>query len=331
MALDPEQSARLLAAKLRALVDGAGGGQADDIAALPGGCAWFDSERAVAWVLIDDAPALALGRALAWALVRDAVAVEVVVSDEADLLARRALPFALPVRVRQARGRDLVEVEPAPVAPPAPPPGALDVAWQLVEAGAEVVVEHGVVAGEVNGLEVARIVEDPGGGGHRVEVGVGHHDREAFAMLHAGRPTEQSLAEVVAIVGRQRQPGAAGHPLNRLAPERWLRRWLIEQPEVVGAVELEAVEPTVPRRSLQDAAPAIAVGRDPAGEELVVAASAGIDLDLVPAAADARAAHAPEARLVLAVPERDDHPVTRRLAGALRRPAEIVRIEQGWR
>jgi hypothetical protein len=50
----------------------------------------------------------------------------------------------------------------------------------------------------------------------------------------------------------------------------------------------------------------------------------GIDLDLVPTAADVRlAAGLPGARLVLAVPERDDHPVTRALAAMLTEPAEV--------
>ena len=56
---------------------------------------------------------------------------------------------------------------------------------------------------------------------------------------------------------------------------------------------------------------------------MVVVTSTGIDLDLVPTAADLRLAHAPGARLVLAVPERDAHPVTRRLAGELVEPAEV--------
>jgi hypothetical protein len=62
-----------------------------------------------------------------------------------------------------------------------------------------------------------------------------------------------------------------------------------------------------------------------------VACSVGIDLDLVPTAAEMRALHAPGARLVLAVPARDDHPVTRRIASRLREPAEIVALPDDWR
>ena len=70
---------------------------------------------------------------------------------------------------------------------------------------------------------------------------------------------------------------------------------------------------------------------DDTGRPLVVVCSVGIDLDLVPTAADIRSAHDPDARLVLAVPERDDHPVTRALAQLLREPADIIPIAGDWR
>ena len=55
--------------------------------------------------------------------------------------------------------------------------------------------------------------------------------------------------------------------------------------------------------------------------------SSGIDLDVVPWAADARAFLAsPEAELVIAVPERDASPVTVALAQALRNPARVVAL-----
>ena len=59
--------------------------------------------------------------------------------------------------------------------------------------------------------------------------------------------------------------------------------------------------------------------------------SVGIDLDLVPAAAEARLALDPEADLVLVVPERDDHPMTRALAERLRMRAEVRTVVGDWR
>jgi hypothetical protein len=68
------------------------------------------------------------------------------------------------------------------------------------------------------------------------------------------------------------------------------------------------------------------------GRPVVVAASTGIDLDLVPAAADARsAAGLDDARLVLALVEADAHPRTRQLAALLRTPAEVVIVPEGWK
>jgi hypothetical protein len=58
--------------------------------------------------------------------------------------------------------------------------------------------------------------------------------------------------------------------------------------------------------------------------ETVYVCSTGIDLDLVPVAADARLGIGEDAHLVLVVPPKDDHPITRRLAARLTKPAEIV-------
>jgi hypothetical protein len=62
-----------------------------------------------------------------------------------------------------------------------------------------------------------------------------------------------------------------------------------------------------------------------------VAVAVGAHLDLVPLAADARAAVDPDARLLLAVPERDDLAGNRRLAARLRAPAEVVTVPGDWR
>jgi hypothetical protein len=59
--------------------------------------------------------------------------------------------------------------------------------------------------------------------------------------------------------------------------------------------------------------------------------STGIHVDLVPTAADVRLRDAPDARLVLVVPEGDDHPVNRDLAAALTSPADIVTVKRDWK
>jgi hypothetical protein len=222
-------------------------------------------------------------------------------------------------------GRSLVEAAPEPIHASERDATGSAFAAMLAAAGADVIVEHGVMSGEVLGLEVARVVGD------RLEVGVGRHDREAFAMVHGDVPTEEALARVVAAVRTHRRLGAPDHPLQRLAAERWLRAMLIERPELVGASALAPAASAVPRTSVKDREPAVATGVDADGAPVVVVCSVGIDLDLVPAAADARLLHDPSARLVLAVPERDAHPVTRALAGALLDPATIVTVPSDWR
>src|SRR5262249_18517616 len=151
---------------------------------------------------------------------------------------------------------------------------------------------------------------DPDTGHARLEVGVGAHDREAFQLVHGDVPTVDALAGVVAAVAEHRRPGAPPHPLNRLGAERLLRSRLIDDPALVDALVLSAAPPPVPRPNLKDPVPCVATGVDDNGAPLVVVCSVGIDLDVVPFAADARAAtFQPDVRLVLAVPRRDDHPV----------------------
>jgi hypothetical protein len=99
----------------------------------------------------------------------------------------------------------------------------------------------------------------------------------------------------------------------------------------VGLAELRTAEPTLARESVKDTGAAIAIGVDTDGLPVVVACSVGIDLDVIPAAADARAALLPDAQLLVVVPERDDHPVTRDLAAALAAPAVIVPLPGDWR
>ncbi|MEO7397198.1 MAG: hypothetical protein ABIW84_01405, partial [Ilumatobacteraceae bacterium] len=153
----------------------------------------------VAWVFVDEFPERGLGAALAWfRRQHDATSLAIIVEAASGVLARRARLFSAPISVWHAVDRILVPAVDAPY----PPASAVDPAHEalrplILEGGAEPLVEHGVLTGEVRGLEVCRAVTDATTGEVRLEVGVGAHDREAFLMLHGARPTVEALADVV--------------------------------------------------------------------------------------------------------------------------------------
>jgi hypothetical protein len=200
-------------------------------------------------VLVDGSAARSLGPALAWAIRHDATSLHLVVEHDTGQLARRAQRIAFPVTVWYPEDRTLLPVVAEPLAAPATASAEhLAFAAVIEAAGASVNVEHGVVAGEVRGLEVCRVVETPTVGhiaelgdfdapapagaessdGVLLEVGVGANDREAFRLLHGDIPTVEALATVVESVLAYRSTEAIQHPLNRLGQERYLR-WQLDE------------------------------------------------------------------------------------------------------
>jgi hypothetical protein len=285
-------------------------------------------------VLIDDGDPRRLGAALAWARRHSTGPFDVLVETSANryapgIVARRAAELAAPPSVWAVQGRDLhlAPADPAPVPDPVPA-GALALAGVLADHGADPVTEHGVLTGEVLGLEVARAVV--AAGGWRLAAGVGHHDREARLELRPGQDPLDALDQVIADVRAWRVPGVRSHPANTLARERWLRAVVVGHPELIGAATLAPVPPATVRTDLRQSVPAPAVGADRAGERLVVAFSTGVDMDLVSSAADVRRREDPDARLMLVVPDGDDYPVIHDLAAALHRPAEVLTVPVGW-
>jgi hypothetical protein len=299
-----------------------------------GGCA--AAHDGVAWISPASDQPVAIGAAMAWAVRHDADRLHMFVESgsvaavDAGAVARRGSVFRHPVAVFLIDGSEVSFAEPAAPEPVrVPAPTTEEQRLLLEQAGVEVVVEDGEVVGEVLGLEVARVVVDADGTA-RLEVGVGRFDREAFALLHGDLSPPEALARAVREVSAVRRPDAEPHPINRVARERWLRHHLIENPGIVGAEVLRPADPVRPRAGLRDAAIAVAVGERVDGTPLVVASSVGVDLEAVPDAADARLRHAPDAELVLVVPPRDDHPITRDLAALLAEPAEVVTVPGPW-
>jgi hypothetical protein len=343
MSLDPARRGALLHAKLTALVRENGPGRDWLSSARPltlgADVVLHDATQQIAWVLLDADQLRGLGRALTWAT-GHAVAQLHLFVDEADApdvaghLARRAGLLSLAdgaPDIWSVRGRAVHRAEPSSVelAPSSHGADADALADFLRRHGVEVVSEHSCVVGEVVGLEVARTVH--GDDGVRLEVGVGRHDREAAELLHGRREPSEALPEVASLVRRHRSVGAQPHPLNRLAPQRWLLRHLVEQPALVGLASVEPVVGPLPRGSVDDLVPAFGLGRDAHGAPVVIATSVGVDTDVVPAALDAWAQHAPEARLLVVVPERDALPSLRRVAALAITPVEIATIPDDWR
>jgi len=282
------------------------------------------------WVLAEDRPERALGGALVWARRHGISELHVVAEEATGSLARRGDTFARPPAVWRLEGRCLTPAEPEPpVREPPLGPEVESFVGFLSEAGVEPVIEHGVLRGEVLGLEVARVVVDEVG--VFLEVGVGKHDRHAQRVLNQDRPPLETLVSAAAAVRALRNPDAPAHQVNRLSRERWLRALLVAHPWVVGASELAPMPSPTARTDLRQAVPAPATGLDAEGRPVVVVCSTGIDVDLVPAAADVRLTDGRGAPLILAIPAADDHPLIRDLAAALAEPAEIVPIPGDWR
>jgi len=324
---DRSRRASLTAAKLGALVrEHLGKVLHNTPGAFAGGAALVHD--GAAWVLAGERPERAVGPALAWARANGVSAVNLLADSATGLLARRAGEFDDPPTVWRIEGRALAPAEASPLPAPVPLDPRFEVfREQIAAAGAVPVVEHGVLAGEVDGLEVCRAILDPQADrGVRLAVGIGPHDRDAFQLVHGGVPIADALAGVVERISAVRHPGAAPHALNRLAQERAVRADLVRNPGRVGASTLALVEPPVPRTNLKESTPCVAMGTALDGNPVVVVCSVGIDLDLVPFAADARLAIDPDAQLILAVPERDAHPVTRALAARLLRPAAVTTV-----
>ena len=250
----------------------------------------------------------AIGRALRWATANELATVAVLAERGAGDLARRAqllteTPAAPTVTVWQVSGADAQPASAVPASDPPPIPAThRALAGVISEAGARPIDDHGLLIGDVAGLEVCRVVDTEEG--PTIDVGVGQADRELHQLVHGKAELDDELRRVVAAVAQYRQPGSH-HPLARVGRERWLRAVILEDPGIAQAERLEPVVPLRVRRGLKAAEPAAAAGQRPDGRPVVVVAMAGIDLDLVPEAADYRHRHDPEADLVLAVPPRD--------------------------
>lgn len=294
----------------------------------------------VAWVLTTNRHVRSLGPALMWALRNKAKVLKLFSTEGAGDLARIAMHFDFAIEVFEVDVAGAARVATPKIVEKIEVSVADEMFAEFIRsAGADVVREHGVISGEVCGLEVCRVVRTVGTGvnGDRVagelnsaselEIGVGAHDRETFKLLHGQTATAESLRKVVAEVAARRVAGAQVHPLNQLARERMLRNLVCRSPQLVGAKSLQAAQPPIARMNLKDTVPCCAVGEAESGEKIVVVFSVGVDPDVVSYGADARGQLNSSAELIFVMPTRDIVPAVERVAQMLHRPARFIGLD----
>jgi hypothetical protein len=364
MALSPEQRHSLLTAKVRALVagtwrsDASGPGSIDACQSFPflAGAGLFDPVTKTAWLLVDESrierdpmdaattpaplPRGWLGGAIVAATRKGIVELHILADNLSGDDARRAAYFTLQPQLWRVVGRSVLSVNPTPFVMPAEPSAVEMLFVEVIEAaGAEAVVDHGVLKAEVLGLEVGRVTLDEDDVPH-LDVGVGRHDQLAQAMMYGTAQVDESLRVAVAAVRNFRNRTAGSHPANQLNPERWLRTLLPGMPILAGFAPDEHatftfVAGTEPVR-LKHPSPAIALvdfvdletGKP---RQAVLGVSVGVDLDAPAYAADARNFYRPKADLYLLWPEGTNIDAMTQAAQALATPVQWANVPNNWR
>ncbi len=301
---NPEDRYRLWAAKLRGTISRYWPEAAlGEVVGLPFGSAGQLEDGSVAWVLVEVSGGASVGGVVAWAAkaAPNATTVHVLVPEAmekfaypAPVWARLATYFQPSVLVYELTPSGCERVEPgARTTWPEIAPHAAELGEYLAEAELELVIEAGILRGEVLGLEVARVVEldlPPGGaseaadrgqfGSFGIDIGVGRFDQEISRMLQAETVPLEALVRTADYVRLNRTVGSGVHPLAQLCRERWLRRqFILERPRL----EAHLLEPTVPRASLRQNS-VCGVHED----RMVHVFTTGVDLDAVAQAADLR-------------------------------------------
>ena len=285
---DLDRRSRLLSIKLRSLVrehlalssDLDGGNESF---ALGAGFLTADAM----WVLIDGEASRSLGPVLAWTSQFER-RVNLLVENNAGLLARRASLFDADITVWHVDDHTITRaIAESHIVSASATDAHLSFVDIIESSGADALVEHGIVVGEVRGLEMCRVVDDATTGDVRLEVGMGRHDREAFTMIHGELPTAQAMRQVIDAVLPHRTEGADSHPFNQFGVER-LSRWkAIKDPSTIGFSTLAPADPPVLRTNVKDAVPCVAIGLTGAKRLSTVVFVHGVDLDCVSFAVDA--------------------------------------------
>jgi len=275
----------------------------------------------------------ALGSAVIWGTAHGCERVNLIVDEGGGDLAHAATMFAEPApQIWRAHEREIHLVE--PVVPKIErPPECLDYNVVLAEAGLDIVADHGVWLGEINGLEVARVgLRD---GKCSIDIGVGAYDQFASAALNVDRDAATELAMVVDMVRPHRTAGAAPHPMGRIVRARWLRTQIIRQPDLIGLDSINPIPLLHERPGLMEAQPAAAIGRR-GNETVLVVCSVGLDLGVAETAAGLAAylcgddtIHSID-EVIVAVPTRDRYQRIVDSVAGLALPSSVLAVEGEW-
>lgn len=263
-----------------------------------------------------------------WAKANEQRAINLLVDDGGAELAFAASAFAEPTpTIWNVSGREISVADAEhPAIDPAPDCGELTAV--LASAGLDVVADHGIWLGELNGLEVARVGQRDGE--CAIDIGVGAYDQFASAALTPeGRDVAESLASVVSMVRPHRSAGSAPHAIGRLVRSRWLRAQLVRNPSSIGLESLNPVPLLFERPGLMESQPAAALGVDGDDSSVLVVCTVGLDLGIAETAAGLTALHQPK-RVVVVVPPRDHHQRIVDAVSSLAVPSTVVSVVGEW-
>ena len=209
-----------------------------------------------------------------------------------------------------------------------PAPDCAELTAVLASAGLDVVADHGIWLGELNGLEVARVGRREGT--CAIDIGVGAYDQFASAALTPeGRDPAEAIVSVISMVRPHRSAVSAPHAIGRLVRSRWLRAQLVRDPSTIGLESLNPVPLLFARPGLMETQPAAALGVDADGASVLVVCTVGLDLGVAETAAGLAALHQPD-RIIVVVPPRDHHQRIVDAVDALAVRSTVVSVEGEW-
>ena len=322
--MDNERLSALAAIKLRGLLSEHLPETTFEVVSAGVGAAAIIEDRAWLYQPGDDIDAV--GPALVWAAARQVAAVNIVVDDSA-LAANAISGLDESVQVWQASERTLIPVSASDLDQVTPSPADHPLWSALVDAGLDIVPDHGIWLGELCGLEVARLTTDSTG--PVIKLGVGAYDRGAFDALFPNSSPVDELPRVIDMVAGYRYAGAAPHLLNRLVHERWLRCVATQDPSIVGLVSLEAIPGPSLRAGLHTNVPDAALGDDADGNSVLVVFSAGLDTSVTAFAASLVGREQPD-RVLFVSAHTDHHEAIEASLQWLSLPATWVTLPAPW-